>query len=270
MSFYYSGPKTGKKESPDKTPYTSYYPHTIDVKKRVWTQNYHQVVSIDPARVNYAIRIEKRYDNGIIKPVVFDKTAIEEFYNDDNGSLVCKTYENLTHFLDKYKDYYMDCHFIIIERQLPQNYKATRIAQHTITYFSLRLCDTPLLPTIIEIDPKLKGRILGAPKGCNDRQLKNWAVEKARELLTKRNDDFSLGVLNHFKNKQDDLSDTVCQIEALFILWGYAPTTEQNNKKMISISLTNKDPIDNREKCKSQKKELLNIMQSLYDKNNVS
>jgi hypothetical protein len=189
---------------------------------RNWNQGWIQVVSIDPARKNYALRIERRYynteDNKIV-PVVFDKVALEESNIEDNVT-TCVMYDSLSKFLDKYKAYYNDCHFIIIERQLPQNYKATRIAQHTISYFSIKLSDAPLLPSIVEIDPKIKGKILGAPKNITDKQLKTWAVEFAHKLLNQRNDDFSLGVLQFYSKKQDDLSDTVCQIEALFILWG--------------------------------------------------
>jgi hypothetical protein len=217
------GLKISKTESPDKTPYTVYYPHRTPTTGRNWNQGYYQVVSIDPARKNYALRIERRYTDGWIRPIVFDKVSIECIVKQDDVT-ICNTYQVLTDFLDKYQTYYQDCHFVVIERQLPQNYKATRIAQHTISYFSLILRDKPLLPAIVEVDPKLKGKILGAPKNITDKQLKTWAVEKARELLTMRLDEYSLGVLNHFRTKQDDLSDTVCQIEAIFICWGLPPT----------------------------------------------
>ena len=217
------GLKINKSESPDKTPYTVYYPHSIPSTERKWTQPYYQVVSIDPARKNYALRIERRYHNGWITPVVFDKASIASIVQEGNTT-ICNTYEMLTEFLNKYAQFYDDCHFIVIERQLPQNYQATRIAQHSISYFSIRLHNNPLLPSIIEVDPKLKGKILGAPKNIGDKQIKTWAVEKARALLTIRRDEFSLQVLDHFRNKQDDLSDTVCQLEALFICWGLLPT----------------------------------------------
>lgn len=218
------GLKIKKSEGPDKTPYTIYYPHTISVTQRNWTQPYYQVISIDPAaKNNYALRIERRYHNGWITPVVYDKTAIYEV-RQEGETTISNTYEVLTAFLTKYQQFYDDCHFVIIERQLPQNYQATRVAQHTITYFSLRLHNKPLLPGIIEVDPKLKGKMLGAPKGINEKQLKSWAVVKARELLAIRQDTFSLEVLDHFRNKQDDLSDTVLQIEAVFICWGLPST----------------------------------------------
>lgn len=217
------GLKISKGESPDKTPYTIYYPHTIPITNRKWTQPYYQIVSIDPARKNNAMRIERRYHNGLITPIVFDKVAVEAT-KQEGETIVQDTYQMVTYFLNKYEQFYDDCHFIIIERQLPQNYKATRIAQHTISYFSLKLHNKALLPAIVEVDPKLKGKMLGAPPNLTDKQLKTWAVVKARELLTIRKDTFSLGVLDVFRNKQDDLSDTVCQIEAVWICWGLPPT----------------------------------------------
>jgi hypothetical protein len=180
-------------------------------------------VSIDPARKNYALRIERRYHNGWITPVVFNKVSIETI-QEDGPVTISNTYQTLTSFLDTYQEFYDQCHFIVIERQLPQNYKATRIAQHTISYFSIHLKDKPLYPAIIEIDPKLKGKVLGAPRTLTAQQLKPWAVEVARNILDLRMDTYSLEVLNHFKKKQDDLSDTICQVEALFLCWGAPPS----------------------------------------------
>lgn len=228
--------KISKSESPDKTPYTVYYPHDKPNEQRNWDQGYYQVVSIDPARKNYAMRIERRYHDGKIIPIVFDKVAIESFEVKEKIT-ICNTYQMLTAFLDKYLQFYYDCHFFIIERQLPKNYKATRIAQHTISYFSVKLQNAHLLPSIIEICPKLKGKVLGAPGGINDKQLKTWAVEKARELLAMRQDKSSVDVMNHFHNKQDDLADTICQIEALFICWGLGVT--KNIPSVIQQPSTN-------------------------------
>ena len=133
---------------------------------------------------------------------------------------ICNTYNVLTNFLNKFDKFYKNCHYIIVERQLPQNYKASRIAQHTLSYFFLKLKDSPLFPSIIEIDPKLKGKILGAPKNITDKQLKSWAIEKGTNLLNIRQDTYALTVLKQFKNKQDDLCDTICQIEAFCIYIG--------------------------------------------------
>ena len=236
------GLKISKSESPDKTPYTTYYPHSLPHTDRRWIQPYVQFGSIDPATKNYAVRIERRYHNGWITPVVFDKTSLKTV-DQEGTSTICTTYKTLTEFLEKYIKFFHDCHFIIIERQLPQNYKATRIAQHTISYLSIKLYNTLLLPSIIEVDSKLKGRILGAPKGISDKQLKSWAVEEGRKLFTTRLDDFSLNVLNHFSTKQDDLCDTVCQIEAICICWGIMPTASPPSIEPNKVPLLTIKPI---------------------------
>lgn len=237
MAFLNHGPS--KSESPDKTPYTIYYPHTIPVQQRNWSEPYLEFVSIDPARKNYALRIERRYKNGWICPIVFDKVSIQDEIS-MNDTTISRTYQNLTTFLDKYRQFYDECHFIVFERQLPQNYKASRVAQHTLTYFTLLLHNKPLLPTIIEIDAKVKGRILGWQKGTD---LKQWAVEYARKLLTQRKDDYSLQVMNGIPKKQDDLADTVCQIEALMISWGFEATKDAPNSHSQEDTFANKQDL---------------------------
>ena len=227
------GLRINKSEAPNKEPYTLFFPHTISHTERNWNQQYYQVISIDPARKNYALRIERRYHNGQIIPIVFDKVCIKSVIN-EGGVTIENTYQMLTYFLDKYEKFYYDCHFLIVERQLPQNYKVALVAQHTISYFSIKLHNSTLLPCLVEIDPKLKGKYLGAPKGINEKQLKTWAVEKGREILVARNDLFSLSVLDYFKNKQDDLCDVVLQTEALFICWGL----QKENKPIMTLSMT--------------------------------
>src|ERR1700683_5563008 len=103
--------QTPKGELPFKTPYNCYYPHSLRSSERRWNQGYYQAVSIDPARKNYAIRIERRYHDSRIIPIVFDKTSIESFTSDESCTM-CNTYEVLTAFLEKYEQFYADCHFI--------------------------------------------------------------------------------------------------------------------------------------------------------------
>lgn len=193
-------------------PYIIYYPHSLPPQERVWKEDHYQVISIDPARKNYALRIEKRYRTGQVIPVVFDKVSF--LANGEHGQ--CLLYNQISEFLDKYMPYLLTSHLCVIEKQLDVNYKIARIAQHTISYLSLLLRDKGRLLTIIEVDAGIKSRVLGAPRDLN---VKVWAVQTARELLTARADKFSLGVMDFFGKKQDDLADTVCQVEALFLLW---------------------------------------------------
>lgn len=233
------GRKYSKCQSPDKTPYTLYYPHsdftdqlTSVNKSNVLnllnpsykSEKYIQIVSIDPGIKNYAFRIERRYKNGWITPVVFDKWKLSDSIIMSDCT-INHTFQSLTNFLLKYKDFILKSHFIIIERQLPHNYKATRISQHTISFFSFFLANNSLRSLIFEIDPKLKGKLLHSPPNINEKQLKTWAVEKAIELLNIRKDIFSLNILSHYKSKKDDLADTICQIEALFIFLNLGTTS---------------------------------------------
>lgn len=222
--------KTPKGETIDKTPYSSYYPHDTPIKERKWTDNFRQFISIDPARKNLGFRIERRSRGtggtggvfGAIETLAFNKISIEEITVNDNITYN-NTYENLTKFLDDHEEYYDDVHYVILERQLPENYKATRIAQHIISYFSIKLHNRKLCPSIIEVAPQLKGRMLNVPKGTNAKELKKWAVVEAREILTDRDDEFALNVLDFYSKKADDLSDTVLQLEAILRYW------QQNN-----------------------------------------
>ena len=78
---------------------------------------------------------------------------------------------------------------MLIERQLPTNYRAVRISQHIISYFLFHFKNlTPSLPMIFEVDSKLKGKQLGFSKHLNERGLKLWSVDYAKSLLVKRQD----------------------------------------------------------------------------------
>ena len=126
---------------------------------------------------------------------------------------VSKIYENINKSLLNIVPHLPTTHYIIIERQLPENYQATRVAQHLLSYFIFHLQDKYLLPSICEIDPKAKGKLLGAPKGCNKNELKKWSVVKALELSEMRKDTLTINLLNKMK-KKDDIADVLCQIEA--------------------------------------------------------
>lgn len=218
--------KTPKSELSDNGPFTLYFPHTEKHKKK--ERDYIQFFSVDPAKINFCIRVERRYNFGKIVPIAFDKTAVEEsFMKNYNGVniVTSKTYENINTFLDKYSEFFEDCDYFIVERQLPINYKSTRISQHTISYFCDKTKNMPLLPEIIEICPRLKGKLLKVPKNINEKALKAWTVSIARRILKLRGDDFSIGVMDYFSKKQDDLADTVCQIEA-FCMYVGLPTTQ--------------------------------------------
>ena len=226
--------KIPKCQKPHSGEFTAHAFHTINLEERDWPDVI-KIISIDPAIRNLAIRVESRgirSSNYPIKTLVFDKLHIKEIDRkvEDN---VDSLYLLVTKFLDKYLDIFKSCHMVLIERQLAINNKASRISQHLLTYFMIHLRDLPTLPMIFEVDPKLKGRELGASSHLNERGLKLWSVDVCKSILTKRKDYDGLEILEKHKKKADDLADCVCQIEALFSFQGWPLTRE-----VISLQVT--------------------------------
>lgn len=203
-----------KSQLPKKTKYIEHYIHTISKTERKWEEPYIQVVSIDPAYKNFAIRIEQWSYSGYVTPIFYNrinmaKSEAEDASEDDYN----EAFDNIIKVFKEIDNHLKSTHIFVIEKQLPQNYKVVRISQHVITYFMCLTYNSKLLPSIFEIDPRLKGDVLGAGK-LSEPDLKKWAVIKATEILTARNDLVSLEALKIKKN--DDLADTVVQVVAFF------------------------------------------------------
>jgi hypothetical protein len=183
--------------------------------------------SIDIGIKNFAIRIERRYNNGLIAPIFFDKVDFTKFGVDTSdcaGTAVVdpRVLAAATAFLTQVMPMISESRLIGIERQMAINTKSTRMFQHVLTML-LVYVPTFKYPdcTIFDIWAHLKGRMLGAPKGMNSAALKAWTIDKVIELLEWRGDSWSLGVVRHHrgtsKTKADDLCDTIAQMEAIFI-----------------------------------------------------
>ncbi len=214
--------KIPKSQLPDKFPYTIYNFNTIKLSLEQslqnWKEPYLRVISIDPGSKKFAICVEKRPRGpGLIQNELFINLSLSSAFNP--RGFECDLYNNLTNFLDQHLTLFHCCHLIIIERQMAINYKMVRVSQHVLSYFSIKLKNSPFLPIIMEIDSKIKSSQLSAPKGMNRIHLKKWTVSIVRTLLSMRRDLKSLGILNsHTITEQYDLSDTVAQIEGLFTL----------------------------------------------------
>jgi len=222
-----------KSQQPEKTSFSTYLPHSTtvptNIKERKWSEDYYQVASIDPALKNCALRIERRYHSGKIITLVYEKTQF--LAKSEETVPLNPIYSRVNNFLDIHLKELLCCHIVIMERQLPQNYKAVRVSQCILSYLLIKLKDAPLLPTIIEVDPKLKSRpsLLNCPKGLNEKQIKQWSVERAKELLKDRQDHNGLAILEKVK-KADDLADTLCQTEAFFAYIGLPLTKKMQEE----------------------------------------
>lgn len=226
--------KTPKGQKADSTPYTLYDPNIND--KYVWNDTV-KVISVDPGILNFCIRVEERpFKKGVkgnIKTLLYDKLKLKKVDVELEGNHRCNHYQILTNYLDKHAELFKQCDLVIIERQMPFNYKATRIAQHTITYFMMLMRNLEQHTMIVEVDSKLKGKELGAHPHLRDMDIKQWAIQEADRILKLRNDVYSLDKIKK-ERKKDDLCDTVCQVEAFFKHMDW-PLTEDSIKEEVII-----------------------------------
>ncbi|AYV86289.1 MAG: hypothetical protein Solumvirus3_25 [Solumvirus sp.] len=217
---------------------------------------YYQMASIDPAHKNFGLRVERRWFDGRITTEFFDVFNLTPVAWESVYSVACVV-------LDKILNLLKECHIIVFELQLWDNYKMTRMGQHILTHLIIRLTQFPktevtpkinifgvsppktITPIIIEIQSSVKTRQLGGACGLNKRGIKEWAVKRALEILTERKDQKALDILNA-KKKKDDLADTVVQLEALCQLshdelpWK-GPIKFVSEKNGSSIPQTNSD-----------------------------
>lgn len=245
--------KTPKNQEADKTLYTVYHPYARPAEERSWPASaFYQITSIDPSIKHFGSRVERRYLDGRIETVHFARTGFvppvpkrkknEPAPPPPPPDPVCKLYQDVTAFLDLLLSFLRESHFIIMERQLPHNYKAVRLSQHVVSYLSLLLKDCLLMPIIVELDSKVKSRYLGCPRGLNERQTKLWLIEKALQLLTWRNDAENAALIRDSK-KKDDLADTVCQAEAFFVLIGFQHLTRVPDGASTYVELPGLAPL---------------------------
>lgn len=184
-------------------------------------------VSIDVAIKNFAICIEKRTTNAVenLKFEVVDFTKIGTNTAESSGTAAIDPVilRAAYTFLDSLSEYWTVCDLIGVERQMATNPKSSRMFQHVISYFMMYYRARPELNCIlIDINPKLKGRVLNAPKNLNYKGLKAWSIKKAADILEMRQDDKTRDLLlahdkTKGKIKADDLADTICQMEALIL-----------------------------------------------------
>lgn len=121
-------------------------------------------------------------------------------------------YQQSLLYLEPYREWFQRSHYIVIESQLPVNYDLVRMGQHIITYLMVTVRDAGFRPLIIEIDSRLKSRLLGAPPRLTKPQLKKWCRDKALSLLKERGDLETVTMISK-QPKKDDHGDVVCYDE---------------------------------------------------------
>lgn len=203
----YSGLRISKSQKPTSDLYNIFCGSVEDINDKDFT-----VMSVDPGIKNLALRVERRSQT--ISTLYFEKVNIKK---DRVEGLMYEDFQFISDVLDKQRKLLEKCDLFVVERQLPQNYKAVRISQHIISYFICLVRSVKSNAVVLEINPKMKSKMLKAPPNLNENGVKKWSVEVGVQLLKDRRDKEGLKYLNTVKTKWDDLTDTILQVEAFCV-----------------------------------------------------
>lgn len=200
--------------------------------------------SIDPGIKNCGILIEQ-INIQCESPQTTNITKIKKLHYELINLTSLKSFTNIyintSNYLDSISNLLDSCDFFVIECQLKKNYKALRLHQHFISYFTIKYRNS--FKTIIELDPSLKSNIFRnedinftfihndpslspilhnlttkiekMKKLKNSRKIKIQSCISCIKLLLHENDHTSLIFLNSL-NKLDDVSDVLCQLRAIY------------------------------------------------------
>jgi hypothetical protein len=202
---------------------------------------------IDPGIKTCAVRITRyNFDTKSIKTVLFKLFDFRVRLQDEKpfASAGTSCYTSCLEELDRHEEYFLRCHFILIEYQGNwASLSTVRITHELVTYFLYTLKDRGNRPLIIEVDPKLKSIHFGL-KRMKKPDLKKECLSIAINILYRRGDNENAVILEG-KGKKDDLGDTVCYDEwfwsllqneeermklGLFLLPPNSPEEEKNNE----------------------------------------
>lgn len=258
--------KTPKSQKPDNLPIYFYNPHTKkpfnDDYNRFWNQDYRQLAIFDIGYENLARRIARRHMNPQkIEVIAYDKIPIS-LETDEDGFRVL--FNELETWLEMFKSSYLESHIIIIEWQLPQNYKAVRISTFILAYFYFLLKDSPLLPLMCEMRSGFKDEYYPELKTLNQNARKSKCVEIGIKILEAQEDFYSLAIIEggtsrKKKTKKDDYADLVIMEEvfcryALNKGWNF-PAYEEGKFQPLSEPISSeKQSLDDYLKQPKQKK----------------
>lgn len=215
--------KPRKKLKDSKSPIEYYTLNNNHVNKEILF-----ILGFDPGMVNPAIHVESRnlLTNEIISYLNL-KIDIYEFFDEkiDKNINFNQAPIILYSILNKYKDIILKADIVIIEKQLPENYKSVCISKYFLSWIMINLTNA----LILEIDSKAKYRYLDCPKELNEHHKKKWGITKALELLELRGDmDTYNLIMKSPLSKRDDLSDAIIIVETYFVLHNIAITQKYN------------------------------------------
>jgi hypothetical protein len=139
-----------------------------------------------------------------------------------------ETFYNMNDLLDGYAEYFDYCDVVVVEQQMDfgkkkRNPMAVKLGQHCQSYFMFKY---GRFKPVIEFPAYHKTQVLGAQKlesktkkgnitykAIDKPSRKKWSVQKAKEILGMRGEDYVLECLSTV-SKKDDLADVLCQSTA--------------------------------------------------------
>lgn len=144
----------------------------------------------------------------------------EEENKEENKSNNKKSYINpqwflnLTNILDSFLPYWQNCTAFVIEQQMSfgkkHNTLALKLGQHCMSYFLFHFANFKLT---LEFPAYHKTRIHGASRKLTKYQRKQWAVDKALNMLISKDDNEILKIFTNLK-KKDDAADALIMLNA--------------------------------------------------------
>lgn len=192
------------------------------------------IEEMDPRRAQ-GTKIKNTKDDMYKKQL--DETALlnGEMIVMENVSITknCKTkgfdpqlFKNMNEVLEKFGSYFRHCSHIVIEEQMSFgrniNVQALKLGQHCYSWFLIRYP----LTTIHSFHAYHKTQVLCSPTKLTKPERKKWSVQEAKRILELRGGSgctSSTQFLEKIKSvtKQDDLCDTLVQLQAFKILQFY-------------------------------------------------
>lgn len=223
----------------DKNIYTFYCLHD-DNERRWGVRDCLQWVGIDPGTENLGIRVEKRYPDGQVELVAMGKYRLGK--DQERENVICRSIAvNVLQLFEMYEGHFKASHVIAIERQLPYNLPACRVAWFMIMRLTTILRNLPHRPILVEVDPKLKFSGLGCPKGITKPQQKIWIVDFMRKLYEIRGDTATLSEFRKASGKGDEIAEPGAIIETIAREMGFPQgqgiaETKESLKNWVSFS----------------------------------
>lgn len=188
------------------------------------------IASFDIGKKNFAFCIEEVNENIKIDKRISENEKLEQtcmngkiillknidltINTDKNKYLDPIIFVNMYKTLTEYKAYWDKCSTIIVEQQMGfgknRNPMALKLGQHCYSFF---IFNYATFKNIIEFPAYHKTKVFIQNKKLNKNQRKKWSVEKASEILIKRQDLQSLKQINDCK-KKDDMADVIMQLQS--------------------------------------------------------